>query len=74
LSPAVGARAASGDLELKIWRTWPYGQAGLAPPPPEGAAASGRPGQLVKSKDRLFLGCAEGWWRSWNCNLPARVR
>lgn len=60
LAPAVGARAASGGLRLKVWRTWPYGQPGLEPPPSEGAAASGAPGRLVKTKDRLFVGCAEG--------------
>jgi methionyl-tRNA formyltransferase len=60
LSPSAGARAASGGLELKVWRTWPYGQAGLDAPPPEGDAAAGRPGRLVTAGERLFLGCGEG--------------
>ncbi len=38
LSPRVGARMESGTLRFKVWRTWPYGQAGLD----RGAGRSGR--------------------------------
>jgi methionyl-tRNA formyltransferase len=60
LSPRVGARAASGDLEFKVWRTWPYGQPGLGAVPGEGARVAGRPGQVQAAGGRLFVGCAEG--------------
>jgi methionyl-tRNA formyltransferase len=60
LSPRVGARAASGAFEFKVWRTWPYGQPGLAPVPVEAAGAAGRPGLVVATSKRLFVGCAEG--------------
>ncbi len=33
---AAGARAVSGNLEFKVWRTWPYGQPGLGDVPDEG--------------------------------------
>jgi methionyl-tRNA formyltransferase len=60
LSPRVGARAASGVFEFKVWRTWPYGQAGLAAVPVEAAGAAGRPGALLTTANRLFVGCGEG--------------
>lgn len=60
LSPRIGARAKTGELEVKLWRTWPYGQSGLDPVPVEGAAAAGDPGRLVAAGDRLFVGCADG--------------
>jgi methionyl-tRNA formyltransferase len=60
LSPRVGARVSSGGLQAKVWRTWPYGQPGLAPVPPEAAGVAGRPGAVAALKTRLFAGCAEG--------------
>lgn len=60
LSPAIGARASIGDLELKVWRTWPYGQQGSGPVPGMAEAAAGRPGRLVACDGRLFVGCGEG--------------
>jgi methionyl-tRNA formyltransferase len=60
LSPAVGVRAASGEVQFKIWRTWPFGQAGLQPVPAPAAGVSGRPGRLVAAGGRIFVGCAEG--------------
>ncbi len=60
LSPFIGARAKSGDVEFKIWRTWPYGESGLAEIPPGAAAAVGRPGRLVVQGERLYIGCGEG--------------
>ena len=60
LSPRIGAQAASGDLEFKVWRTWPYGQPGLGAVPGEGAAVADRTGQVQAGGGRLFIGCAEG--------------
>lgn len=60
LSPRVGVRAASGGLEFKIWRTWPYGEPGLAPVPAEAEEVSGCPGRLITAGGRLFAGCGEG--------------
>ena len=60
LSPAIGARATAGRLDLKIWRTWPYGQPGLASVPPAAEAASGDAGRVVTAGGRLFVGCVEG--------------
>jgi len=60
LSPGIGAWSASGGLEFKVWRTWPYGQPGLQPLPSEGAGVSGRPGEVLVSGSRLFVGCGQG--------------
>ncbi len=60
LSPAVGARAMLGETETKIWRTWPYGGEGFDEVPPEAAEGMGRPGKIVVTGGRLFLGCREG--------------
>ena len=60
LSPSPGARAASGGLEFKVLRSWPYGSPGLDPVPVEGGRAAGIPGRLVAEKGRLFVGCSEG--------------
>lgn len=60
LSPRVGARVASGDVEFKVWRTWPYGQPGLTDSPVEAGSVAGRPGQLLAGSRRLFVGCGEG--------------
>ena len=60
LSPRVGARAASRAFEFKVWRTWPYGQPGLAAVPVEAAGVAGRPGALLTTSNRLFVGCGEG--------------
>jgi len=60
LSPTIGARTAAGAIEFKVWRTWPYGQAGVDPAPLEGAAVSGSPGRLAVVGERLFAGCREG--------------
>lgn len=60
LSPRVGARAMIGDLGVKIWRTWPYGDAGLDPVPSLAVGVAGMPGRLCAAGERLFVGCAEG--------------
>lgn len=60
LSPRVGVRVASGDIHFKVWRTWPYGQPGLADPPGEAAHVAGCPGRLAVAPGRLFVGCGEG--------------
>lgn len=60
LSPALGARAASGPLHLKLWRTWPYGVEGSPPVPACASAVAGVPGHLSAEEGRLFVGCAEG--------------
>ncbi len=60
VSPGLGVRTATGTLQFKIWRTWPYGDVGLQEPPAAAASASGRPGALVRARDRLFVGCGEG--------------
>jgi methionyl-tRNA formyltransferase len=58
--PSIGARAASGGVEFKVLRSWPYGQPGL-PEMPEGAEeVVGKPGSLGVNSGRLFIGCAEG--------------
>lgn len=60
LSPAVGARAASGQVEFKVWRTWPYGLPGLDALPEDAASAAGMPGRLAVCGKRMFVGCSEG--------------
>jgi methionyl-tRNA formyltransferase len=60
LSPRVGARVKSGSLPFKVWRTWPYGQPGLAPVPAQAAPVTGRAGQVAIVGERLFVGCEEG--------------
>jgi methionyl-tRNA formyltransferase len=60
LSPCIGARAAFGDLAVKVWRTWPYGQDGLATVPPEAVSIAGSPGTILATAGRLFVGCGEG--------------
>ncbi len=60
MSPAIGARAASGGLEFKVLRSWPYGQSG-SPELPSGASdVAGKAGRIAVAKDRMFIGCAEG--------------
>jgi methionyl-tRNA formyltransferase len=60
LRPDIGARAASGAFDVKVWRTWPYGCPGLDEVPEGARDAAGMPGRLVAHAGRLFLGCAEG--------------
>jgi methionyl-tRNA formyltransferase len=60
LSPRVGARARSGTIQLKVWRTWPYGQPDLPDAPAEAAHVAGSPGMLAMSATRVFVGCREG--------------
>lgn len=60
LSPGIGARATSGGLGFKVWRTWPYGRPGLEPVPGAGARVAGRPGKLRTGGGRLFIGCEQG--------------
>jgi methionyl-tRNA formyltransferase len=60
LSPRAGARAASGALQFKVWRTWPYGQPGLCAVPEQAGGVAGRPGELASTASRLFVGCGEG--------------
>jgi methionyl-tRNA formyltransferase len=60
LSPAVGVRALMGESEVKIWRTWPYGDTQADEVPHVAAALQGRPGEVHKAAGRLFVGCGEG--------------
>jgi methionyl-tRNA formyltransferase len=60
VSPAIGARAASGGLEFKVLRSWPYGQPGLPEMPSGTEEVAGKAGRMVVAKDRMFIGCAEG--------------
>lgn len=60
LSPRMGARAQFGEVEVKLWRTWPYGESGLDPVPAEAMAAANDAGRVVATRDRLFVGCAQG--------------
>lgn len=52
LSPDLGARLRVGNVETKLWRSWPH----------EGTerAVSGRPGDAGHEGDRLFMGCGHG--------------
>jgi methionyl-tRNA formyltransferase len=60
LSPAVGVRAKLGEVEVKIWRSWPYGQEGLDDVPEMARGVSGRSGQILAAAGRLFVGCQAG--------------
>ena len=60
LSPYVGAQSILGGLETKVWRTWPYGQAGLSVLPTAATSVAGVPGSVAAVGERLFLGCGEG--------------
>jgi methionyl-tRNA formyltransferase len=60
VSPALGARAASGGLEFKVLRSWPYGQPGFPGLPSWAEAVGGKAGRLAVTKERMFIGCAEG--------------
>jgi methionyl-tRNA formyltransferase len=60
LSPDIGVRTHSGTVKFKVWRTWPYGQAGLDPVPDQALGLAGSPGRLLCAGGRLYLGCAEG--------------
>ncbi|MBN1629397.1 MAG: methionyl-tRNA formyltransferase [Thermoleophilia bacterium] len=60
LSPSLGARASSGGLDLKIWRTWPYGEPGLDPVPHCAQQVAGLSGRLLAREGRLFVGCGSG--------------
>ena len=60
VSPGLGVRTASSGLQFKVWRTWPYGGAGLEEPPTAAARVAGLPGTLAVDRDRLFVGCGDG--------------
>jgi methionyl-tRNA formyltransferase len=60
LNPSIGARASTGDLDLKIWRTWPYGEPGLDPAPEAAQQVADSPGRLLAQGGRLFVGCSRG--------------
>jgi methionyl-tRNA formyltransferase len=60
LSPDIGARAATGGLAWKAWRSWPFGVSSFERTPDFAAAADGHPGRLAADAGRLFVGCAEG--------------
>ncbi len=53
LHPGPGAVLRSGDLELKIWRTWPRDAS-------EDVPVCDRPGAIGESAGRLFVGCRLG--------------
>ena len=60
LSPAIGARAAGGEVTFKIWRTWPFGDGGLPPLPTGTQDVAGVPGSIGQLGQRLFVGCRSG--------------
>ncbi len=60
LCPAIGARAILGETEVKIWRTWPYGETGLSEVSAEVQAISGDPHRVKVVGERLFVGCGRG--------------
>jgi methionyl-tRNA formyltransferase len=60
LCPAVGVRGILGDVEAKIWRSWPYGEPGLEPAPDAAAEVVGHAGAIGTAQGRLFIGCARG--------------
>jgi methionyl-tRNA formyltransferase len=60
VSPAIGARAASGGLQFKVLRSWPYGEPNLAKMPSEAEGVAGKAGRIAQAKHRLFIGCSEG--------------
>jgi methionyl-tRNA formyltransferase len=60
VSPAIGARAASGGLEFKVLRSWPYGQPGFAEMPSGAEEIAGKVGGIAVVKHRMFIGCAGG--------------
>jgi methionyl-tRNA formyltransferase len=60
LCPAVGVRGMLGDTEVKIWRSWPYGEPGLDEVPDEAAKVAGRAGAIGTAQGRLFVGCGRG--------------
>jgi methionyl-tRNA formyltransferase len=60
LCPAVGVRGILGDAEVKIWRTWPYGEAELDEVPCEAAEVADHPGAVEAVKGRLYIGCGRG--------------
>jgi methionyl-tRNA formyltransferase len=60
LCPAVGVRGILGDAEVKIWRSWPYGEPGLDEVPHEAANVAGQPGAIGTAQGRLFIGCGQG--------------
>ncbi|MBC7293009.1 MAG: methionyl-tRNA formyltransferase, partial [Thermoleophilia bacterium] len=60
LSPVHGARISSGETVFKVWRSWPYGVAGMDPIPQGAEAIAGRAGVVAVRGERLFVGCAAG--------------
>lgn len=60
LRPGIGARAASGRLSFKVWRSWPFGEEGLSPVPAGAEHAAGFPGLVAVVDGRLFVGCSRG--------------
>jgi methionyl-tRNA formyltransferase len=60
LCPHVGVRTSVGGLEMKIWRTWPYGQPDVAVLPHAVSDVAGVPGKVGALAGRLFVGCGEG--------------
>ncbi len=60
LSPVIGVRARSGEVEFKVWRTWPYDGGEAVMLPPGAGEVQGVPGAMVARDGRLFLGCGRG--------------
>ena len=60
LCPGLGARTATGGLNLKVWRTWPFGAPELESVPAFARQVDGRPGMLAIGEGRLFVGCGHG--------------
>jgi methionyl-tRNA formyltransferase len=60
LCPASAARAILGDTEVKIWRTWPYGEGEAAAVSSDAGEVEGKPGKIVAAGGHLFLGCGQG--------------
>jgi methionyl-tRNA formyltransferase len=60
LCPATGTRAILGDTEVKIWRTWPYGEGELDLVPQDAQNVDGLCCRILATGGRLFLGCERG--------------
>ena len=60
LSPGIGARVRLGESEAKVWRSWPYGVAGVEDCPAMANGLTGNVGGILIADGRLFLGCGQG--------------
>lgn len=56
----LGAKAKAGDVDFKVWRSWPFESASARITSAAAANAAGQPGAVRADKGRLFVGCVEG--------------